>query len=90
VASGEKKMSDIGDYFKAYKEIRKKKKSDNLENSLKILKENGITIEQLNQHMYRVDRFNFWPTTGKYYDPKTNEKGRGVFNLMKALIRRGQ
>jgi hypothetical protein len=79
---------DQDDYFwKQLKEESKKKRWDNQKKSLEILKENNIPVKMLNEESahYRVGQFDFWPTTGKYYNQKTKEKGRGVFNLIRKL-----
>lgn len=71
----------------AYKEERRQKRWDNFENSIKLLDERGIEWNILNQSQghIRVGDFDFWGTTGKYYNQKTGEKGRGVFNLIKLI-----
>lgn len=76
-----------GDIWNEVKKERQKKRWQNEEMSLKILQERGIKYETLNAGIghYRVNGISFWPTTGKYYDPKTGLKGRGVYNLIKEL-----
>lgn len=59
----------------------------NLKNSLSILDEHGYTLEELSHCHYRIGDIDFWPSTGKFYNLATGEKGRGVENLI-ALIRR--
>ena len=82
----EEEMSD-SEMWKAYKEAGQKKRWSNEENSLRLLDSLGIKYETLNKSIshYRISGINFWPTTGKYYDPKTGLKGRGVRNLIKEL-----
>ncbi len=72
--------------WEEYREIGKNKKLKNLKSSLKILDDRGIKYKTLNESVhYRIDDWDFWPTTGKFYNKKTGEKGRGVFNLIKKL-----
>jgi hypothetical protein len=79
-------MSEIGEDFKFLKEQSKKKKKKNLKNSLAILEKKKIPYEQLNPHHFRVDgKFDFWPSTGKFYNMRIKKYGRGVFNLIKYL-----
>jgi len=80
-------MSDEGEIWEAHKAERKAKKADNEQKSLAILRSKGFEIETLNESVrhYRVQGYSFWPSTGKFYNPKTGEKGRGVFNLIKKL-----
>jgi hypothetical protein len=80
-------MSEEGEIWQGYREERKAKKQSNEQNSLAMLRARGIKVETLNAAIshYRIGNFNFWPTTGKYYNPKTGEKGRGVRNLIKTI-----
>lgn len=73
--------------WRELKEESKTKRWKNVESSLALLRARGIvfeTLDKITAH-YRVGGFSFWPTTGKYYDPKTGIKGRGVKNLIKQL-----
>ena len=63
------------------------KKYQNLLTSLKILDDNGYTLEELSPYHYRIGDIDFWPSTGKFYHYVTGETGRGVDNFM-ALIKR--
>lgn len=67
------------------KEKSKKKRWSNYESSLNLLRERGIQVKILNESQghLRVGEFDFWATTGKFYNQKTGVKGRGVFNLIK-------
>ena len=76
-----------GEIWEKIKEDSKKKRWSNKEKSLAILKEKGIKVLELNKEQahYRIEGFDFWPTTGKFYNQKTKQKGRGVFNLIKII-----
>jgi len=80
-------MSEDAEIWKQIKEDGQKKRWKNHENSIAILFERGIEFRELNQATahYRVGEFDFWPTTGKFYNQKTKQKGRGVFNLIKLI-----
>jgi hypothetical protein len=75
------------EFWRKYKEAGKEKKAKNEEYSIWLLKDYGIKFEVLDVYSkhYKVGEFSFWPTTGKFYNPKTGEKGRGVKNLIKKL-----
>ena len=75
------------EYWEAFKEDRRKKRWQNRDNSLVILKERNVEFKLLDEKTghYRVGRFDFWPTTGVFYCQSTKEKGRGVFELIKVL-----
>lgn len=78
-------MSELGDTFREWREYKKKKKAKNLEFAPDILHENGIRFKALTMEHYRIGEYDFWPTTGLYIHRKTKKRGRGVFNLIKAL-----
>ena len=82
-------------------ESRLKKRKNQIQSS-KILKENGIQFESKNNgvHVIIQDKTkgyaicDFWPSTGLYqfrlpFHGSGGTKGRGVFNLIKELVRRG-
>ena len=79
-------MSD-SEMWADYKEDRKAKRKWNGESSTKILRENGIAYQVMNEgnFHYRIGDWDFWASTGKFWNLKTNEKGRGVFNLINKL-----
>jgi hypothetical protein len=81
-------MSEEGEMWAGYREERRAKKHSNEEQSLAMLRARGIEYETLNAAIshYRVGKFNFWPTTGKFYNPQTGQKGRGVKNLIKITL----
>ena len=76
-----------GEIWKKVKENSQVKRWNNVESSLGLLRSLGIAYETLDvgSAHYRIDGISFWPTTGKYYNPKTGLKGRGVKNFIIAL-----
>ena len=80
-------INEESEFWRDYKDWRCQKKQKNEENSLALLRMKGIDIKTLDESIshYRVGEFDYWPTTGKFYNQKTGQKGRGVFNLMRAL-----
>ena len=80
-------MSDDGEMWAAIKEEGRKKRWSNFEQSIALLERKGIPVRILNRDVAhcRVGEWDFWPTTGKFRNPKTGESGRGVFNLIKQL-----
>lgn len=73
------------DEWAEHKEERKAKKQDNKVKSLNILADLGIRWQKFSEVHYRIGIFDFWPTTGKWWNRRTNEKGRGVFGLVKEI-----
>lgn len=70
------------------KEDSKKKRWNNYEKSTGILASKGISFRVLDQktgHLRVEERYDFWATTGMFIEMKTRQKGRGVFELIKAL-----
>jgi len=80
-------MSEDGEIWEKIRKDRQAKRRKNEELSIALLEKSGIKYEVLSNDSrhYRVGRFSFWPTTGKYYDPKTGQKGRGVFKLISII-----
>jgi len=79
-------MSEEGEIWREYRKNNRDKKIGNIKKSLTLLKEKGIFYKELrgNEHV-RVGEYDFWASTGKFYNQKTGEKGRGVFNLLKKI-----
>lgn len=73
------------DAWEELKKRSKRKKEQNKISSLGLLKKNNIRYTELCGTHYRIGIFDFWPSTGKYWNRKTNERGRGVFNLIKEV-----
>lgn len=71
----------------AHREESKKKRWENRDKSIAILKQKGIEVRLIHEGTghYKIGSWNFWPTTGKFYNEKTKVKGRGVFNLIKHI-----
>lgn len=80
-------MSEDGEMWAAVHEENKQKKLQNEKQSIAILRKRGIEFKMLSESSahYRVGDFDFWPTTGKFYNQKTGERGRGVFTLLKKI-----
>ena len=77
--------SEESEMWKSLREDSKEKRWNNLDSSLNILKKSNIDVKCLNESNghYRIDKIDFWPTTGKFYNHKTKKYGRGVFNLIR-------
>ncbi len=78
-------MSDIGEIFSEMREIGKERRRHNLSSSIQILKERGIEFITLSDIHLRIGDYDFWPSTGKFWNRKTNKYGRGVFNLLNKI-----
>jgi hypothetical protein len=80
-------MSEDGEMWDAIHKDSQEKRRRNEVESIAVLRRCGIRFDLLSAESshYRVGRFNFWPTTGKFYDPQTGEKGRGVLNLINLI-----
>lgn len=84
-------MNDMGDVYRAWKEIKKEKKESNLDNSMRLLDENGVTYTSHNNGYHVIiytaaKTVDFWPTTGKFII-RGGSQGRGVNDLLKFLKR---
>ena len=82
----DEEMSD-SEMWEQHRLDGQEKRWSNKEKSLKLLKQQGIDVICVNEYSthYKIGDYNFWPTTGVYYNQKTKDKGRGVFNLIKII-----
>ena len=79
-------MSEEKEFWDSFKEEKKNRKDSNLDKSVAILENNGVVFRKLSEYHFRVDeRFDYWPSTGKFIEIGTKKDGRGVFNLLKKL-----
>ncbi|MGE3608045.1 MAG: hypothetical protein AB7I27_00555 [Bacteriovoracaceae bacterium] len=78
-------MTDIGETFKAYREERKEKRASNHFRSVDILEEMGVHYTRLSYSHYRINDYDFWPSTGLFIHVKTKKRGRGIRNLLKLV-----
>lgn len=78
-------MGEMAELFRDLKKHNKEKKDYNRFASVDILDQKKIPYKKFTDDHYRVGDFNFWPSTGLYIHVKTNVRGRGVFNLLKAI-----
>ena len=78
-------MSEIGDDFKALREMRKEKRASNRESSIEVLTSKDIAFQQLSDTHFRIGEFDFWPSTGLFMNRKSGKRGRGVFNLIRKV-----
>ena len=74
-------------FWEDHKKERQEKKARNEEYSIKMLDDLGIKYKILNKFCrhYRVYDFDYWPSTGKFYNQRTGEIGRGIKNLIKRI-----
>lgn len=72
--------------WSGHREEAQQRKEANARNSIRILTEKGVRFRKMPGAMhYRVGDFDFWPSTGLFYNAKTKRKGRGVFNLLSEI-----
>jgi len=68
------------------KEESKKRKKSNLEKSTQILIDKGIDFKSKNNGVHLiVGEYNFWPSTGLFIHRRTDNPGRGIYNLLREL-----
>lgn len=77
--------SDVAEAFKDWKKESQQKRMENNKNSTRILESLKIEFVRHSLDHLHVAQFDFWPTTGLFIHRQTKERGRGVFNLIKAL-----
>lgn len=82
-------MGEDSEMWRAYKARSQEKKKNNQHSSLQILNSKNIPYKLLSAASchYKVGDYNYWPTTGKFYNQKTGERGRGVYKLIKKICK---
>lgn len=78
-------MSELGELYRDWKKEKTAKKQLNAVASEDILIRKGVQFRKFTEDHYRVGEYNFWPSTGLFIHVHRNERGRGVFNLLKKL-----
>ena len=89
-------MSEMGETFEGWREMKQKKRASNRETSIQLLIAKGVNIQAIknidahvivNHNGRAVD---FWPGTGLWIDRATKRKGRGVRNLIQFVSQEPQ
>jgi hypothetical protein len=80
-------MSEDGEIWEAIRKDGQEKRRRNEEQSIQMLRELGIPFKVLSfsSSHYRVGSYDYWPSTGRFYDQKKQLGGRGVKNLITLL-----
>ena len=82
-------MSDIGDDFKALREIKQAKKESNRKSSTPMLSDAGYQFETRNGGIHLIIKhqgvtIDYWPSTGKWI-PRGGTASRGIRPLLNYL-----
>lgn len=83
-------MSDMAETFNAWREHKKAKRASNTEQSTQALIDAGIPFESHNGGAHIVINmggtvYDFWPSTGLWWQRATKIKHRGVFRLIQTI-----
>lgn len=79
-------MSDTIDDLRALKEVNKEQRAAALETNKAKIKALGVTVQELSPHHLRIaGRFDFWPSTEKWWDRKLNKRGSGIDKLLQLI-----
>ena len=83
-------MSEMGELFSAWKELKKEKKNLNKTQSKQILIDHSIPFDEKNSGLHLVLHscrgvIDFWPSTGKWIHRHSGIPRRGVFRLLAFL-----
>lgn len=81
-------MGDIGDMWQQYKQQRKEHKEkvfvEYVPKHFEKLSEK-YKVEKLTSYHWRINNFDYWPTTGLFIHKFTKKQKRGIKNLLIAL-----
>lgn len=83
-------MGDVGDDYRAWCDMKRKKKIRNKSHSTQLLISKGIKFDVKNNGLHLVvyddkEIYDFYPSTGKYSARNSNKHGRGVRNLINRI-----
>ena len=83
-------MGDMAETFNAWREHKKAKRASNTEQSTQALIDAGIPFESHNAGAHIVIKmdstvYDFWPSTGLWWQRATKIKHRGVFRLIQTI-----
>lgn len=83
-------MGDMGDDFNAWKRAKMEKRAKNRDASPQRLTEAGVKFDSRNLGAHLIVQsqagtIDFWPGTGNWIIRSTQQKGRGVFDLIKFI-----
>lgn len=81
-------MGQDQDMWAGMRKDSQEKKAHNEKWSMEFLKNLGLDFQVLDagSRHYRVNDYDFWPSTGVFYNQQTGEKGRGVRNLVRIIM----
>lgn len=81
---------NIGSLYREWHEAKKEKRARNRKDSKDLLIERGIRLDEhaggvhlVVHHVDGVQVYDFWPGTGLWKLRGSNQRGRGVFNLLR-------
>lgn len=82
-------MSELGETFAAWREMKQVKKELNLKQSTALLKDTAVKFESKNEGTHLIvestkGKVDFWPSTGLWITRK-GKRGRGVFALLEFM-----
>jgi len=85
-------MGDDAELWRKYKAKQKEEKWARYDMAVGLLKKTGINYKVVNQATphFRMGDFDLWPTTGKFKNTKTGERGFGITNLIRKIKRGGE
>lgn len=73
-------MGDMGDLFNDLRDHKKQEKRKNLDYAENVLQ--GYEHRQVDEYLFKIGDFDFWPSTGLFKNRVTKKKGRGINNLL--------
>ena len=88
-------MSDMAEIFNGWREHKQAKRASNTVQSTQALIDAGIRFESHNAGAHIVIKvgstvYDFWPSTGLWWQRATKIKHRGVFRLIQTVIAMAQ
>jgi hypothetical protein len=83
-------MSDMAEIFSGWREHKQAKRASNTVQSTQALIDAGIPFESHNAGAHIVIKqgsavYDFWPSTGLWWQRATKIKHRGVFRMIQAI-----
>jgi len=75
---------DMGEMWRDHRAMKSKRRYERRIENMRMLAESGLEHSVYNDgtHVRVLNRFDFWPSSGKWYDSETGRRGHHISSLI--------